>query len=136
MKDSLKAGVAGSVTILVDRERTIDFMGEKARVYATPMLVRDIEIACRDLLGKHLDAGEDSVGTRVEVDHLAATLMDMKVDLDVTIAEVKGRAVSFEIAGRDSVEPICRGRHQRFIVDVGTTEKRLAVKAAKAGLAG
>ncbi len=136
MKDSLKAGVAGSVTILVDRERTIDFMGEKARVYATPMLVRDIEIACRDLLGKHLDAGEDSVGTRVEVDHLAATLMDMKVDLDVTIAEVKGRAVSFEIAGRDSVEPICRGRHQRFIVDVATTEKRLAAKAAKAGLAG
>ena len=134
MKDSLKAGVAGSVTILVDRERTIDFMGEKARVYATPMLVRDIEIACRDLLGKHLDAGEDSVGTRVEVDHLAATLMDMKVDLDVTIAEVKGRAVSFEIAGRDSVEPICRGRHQRFIVDVATTEKRLAAKAAKAGL--
>ena len=41
-------------------------MGEKARVYATPMLVRDIEIACRELLLEHLDAGEDSVGTRVE----------------------------------------------------------------------
>jgi fluoroacetyl-CoA thioesterase len=134
MKDSLKAGVAGSATVAVDRERTIDFMGEKARVYATPMLVRDIEIACRDLLGRHLDAGEDSVGTRVEVDHLAATLMGMQVDLDVTITEVKGRAVSFEISGRDSVEPICRGRHQRFVVDVATTEKRLAAKAAKAGL--
>ena len=136
MKPSLQPGVATAAHVAIDRERTIDFMGEKARVYATPMLVRDIEIACRDLLGKHLDAGEDSVGTRVEVDHLAATLMDMKVDLDVTIAEVKGRAVSFEIAGRDSVEPICRGRHQRFIVDVATTEKRLAAKAAKAGLAG
>ena len=136
MKDSLKAGVAGSATVAVDRERTIDFMGEKARVYATPMLVRDIEIACRDLLGRHLDAGEDSVGTRVELDHLAATLMGMQVDLDVTITEVKGRAVSFEISGRDSVEPICRGRHQRFVVDVATTEKRLAAKAAKAGLAG
>jgi predicted thioesterase len=136
MKDSLKAGVAGSATILVDRERTIDFMGEKARVYATPMLVRDIEIACRDLLGKHLDAGEDSVGTRVEVDHLAATLMGMQVDLDVTISEVKGRAVSFDISGRDNVEPICRGRHQRFVVDIATTEKRLAGKAAKAGLSG
>jgi fluoroacetyl-CoA thioesterase len=135
MKDSLKAGVAGSATVAVDRERTIDFMGEKARVYATPMLVRDIEIACRDLLGRHLDAGEDSVGTRVELDHLAATLMGMQVDLDVTITEVKGRAVSFEIGGRDSVEPICRGRHQRFVVDVATTEKRLAAKAAKAGLA-
>ena len=43
--------------------------------------------------------------------------------------------MSFEIVGRDSVEPICRGRHQRFVVDVVTTEKRLAAKAAKAGLA-
>ena len=135
MKPTLVSGLAATRSYTVDRERTIGFMGEKARVYATPMLVRDIEIACRDLLGKHLDAGEDSVGTRVEVDHLAATLMGMKVDLDVTITEVKGRAVSFEISGRDSVEPICRGRHQRFVVDVATTEKRLAGKAAKAGLA-
>ena len=134
MKNTLQAGVTGSATFDVDRERTIDFMGEKARVYATPMLVRDIEIACRELLGKHLDAGEDSVGTRVELDHLAATLMGMRVDLAVSIAEVKGRAVTFDIAGRDSVEPICRGRHTRFVVDVKTTEARLAAKAHKAGL--
>jgi fluoroacetyl-CoA thioesterase len=134
MKNTLQAGVTGSATVDVDRERTIDFMGEKARVYATPMLVRDIEIACRELLGKHLDAGEDSVGTRVELDHLAATLMGMRVDLAVSIAEVKGRAVTFDIAGRDSVEPICRGRHTRFVVDVKTTEARLAAKAHKAGL--
>ena len=76
MKNTLQAGVTGSATVDVDRERTIDFMGEKARVYATPMLVRDIEMACRDLLGKHLDPGEDSVGTRVELDHLAATFME------------------------------------------------------------
>ena len=134
MKSTLQAGVTESATVDVDRERTIDFMGEKARVYATPMLVRDIEIACRDLLGKHLEPGEDSVGTRVELDHLAATLMGMRVDLTVSIAEIKGRAVTFDIAGRDNVEPICRGRHQRFIVDVKTTEVRLAAKAQKAGL--
>ena len=134
MKNTLQAGVTGSATVDVDRERTIDFMGEKARVYATPMLVRDIEIACRELLGKHLDAGEDSVGTRVELDHLAATLMGMRVDLAVSIAEVKGRAVTFDIAGRDSVEPICRGHHARFVVDVKKTEERLAAKAHKAGL--
>ena len=134
MKNTLQAGVTSSATVDVDRERTIDFMGEKARVYATPMLVRDIEIACRDLLGKHLEPGEDSVGTRVELDHLAATLMGMRVELTVSITEVKGRAVTFDIAGRDNVEPICRGRHQRFIVDVKTTEARLAAKAQKAGL--
>ena len=65
MKTTLQAGVTGSASVMVDRERTIDFMGEQARVYATPMLVRDIEIACRNLLLAHLDAGEDSVGTRV-----------------------------------------------------------------------
>ena len=135
MKATLQAGVTGTATIDVDRERTIDFMGEKARVYATPMLVRDIEIECRELLQPHLDPGEDSVGTRVELDHLAATLMGMRVEFTLGIAEVKGRAVSFDVAGRDSVEPICRGRHQRFVVDVKTTETRLAAKARKAGLA-
>lgn len=135
MKSSLQPGVGASTTLTVDRERTIDFMGEKARVYATPMLVRDIEMACRGLLLQHLDPGEDSVGTRVELDHIAATLMGMPVTLDVTVAEVKGRAVAFDVAGRDGVEAICRCRHHRFVVDVKTTEARLAAKARKAGLA-
>ena len=134
MKSTLQAGVASKATITVDRDRTIDFMGEKARVYATPMLVRDIEMACRELLLEHLDPGEDSVGTRVELDHLAATLLGMTVELEVSIAEVKGRAVSFDVIGRDNVEPICRGKHQRFVVDLKTTEARLAAKAVKAGL--
>jgi predicted thioesterase len=134
MKTSLQAGVQASTHIQIDRERTIDFMGEQARVYATPMLVRDIEIACRELLLQHLDKGEDSVGTRVELDHLAATLLGMQVELVVAVTEVKGRAVSFEVSGSDSVEAICRGRHQRFVVDVRKTEERLAAKALKAGL--
>lgn len=135
MKASLAAGVSATSKLTVDRERTIDFMGEKVRVYATPMLVRDVEIACRELLLRHSDAGEDSVGTRIELDHLAATLLGMAVELKVTVAEVKGRAVTLDIEGQDSVEPICRGRHKRFIVDVKTTEARLAAKAQKAGLA-
>ena len=135
MKESLAKGLSATRKIRVDRERTIDFMGEKARVYATPMLVLDIEKICRELLLQHLDAGEDTVGTRVEVDHLAATLMGMDVELTVTVSEVKGRAVSLEIEGRDSVEPICRGKHNRFVVGVDTTVARLAAKAQKAGLA-
>lgn len=133
MKSSLQVGVAETTTVAVDRDRTIDFMGEKARVYATPMLVRDIEVACRNLLLQHLDAGEDSVGTRVELDHLAATLMGMHVTFEVRIAEVKGRAVSFEVHGNDEVEVICHCKHGRFIVDVAKTELRLAEKAKKVG---
>jgi predicted thioesterase len=132
MKASLAAGVNASVSLVVDRERTIDFMGEKARVYATPMLVRDIEIAARDLIARHLDAGEDSVGTRIELDHLAATLLGMPVTLVVTVTAVDGRAVALDFEGRDSVDLICRGRHRRFVVDVAGTEARLAAKAAKA----
>ena len=132
MKPSLQPGIAAESRFSVDRERTIDFMGEAARVYATPMLVRDIEIACRDLLLAHLDPGEDSVGTRVEIDHVGATLLGMAVTLQVKAVEVNGRAVVFEVEGRDAVEPIVRGRHSRFVVDVAKTAQRLAAKAQKA----
>ena len=132
MKASLAAGLSATSKLTVDRERTIDFMGEKARVYATPMLVRDIELASRELLLPHLEPGEDSVVTRIELDHLAATLLGMTVELKVTVTEVKGRAVTLDVEGRDEVEAICRGKHRRFVVDLETTEARLA---AKAGLA-
>lgn len=135
MKPSLQPGVTRSVRVDIDRERTIDFMGEKARVYATPSLLRDIEVSCRELLLEHLDAGEDSVGTRVELDHTGATLMGMKVELQIAIAEVNGRSVTFDVSGSDGIDPICKCRHQRFVVDVAKTEQRLAAKAQKAGLA-
>ena len=136
MKDTPQPGLSRSVEFEVDRERTIDFMGEAARVYATPMLVRDIEIACRNLLLAHLDAGEDSVGTRVEIDHIGATLLGMSVTLKVRVAEVNGRAVTFEVEGHDVVEPIVRGKHSRFVVDVAKTGQRLAAKAEKARAVG
>ena len=134
MKASLAAGVTATSTLVVDRERTIGFMGEKARVYATPMLVRDIEMACRELLLQHLDPGEDSVGTRVELDHLAATPRGMRVELTVTVASIQGRAITLEVSGRDSLDLICKGRHTRFVVNVTATEARLATKAQRAGI--
>jgi fluoroacetyl-CoA thioesterase len=132
MKATLKAGLGAVRRYPVDRERTIDFMGEKARVYATPMLVRDIEMTCRELLLEHLDPGEDSVGTRVEIDHLNPTLLGMESEITATVAEVKGRLVTFDISGRDGLDAIARGKHVRFVVDVDKTRQRLAEKAARA----
>jgi len=132
MKTTLVAGISSTREIVVDRERTIDFMGEAARVYATPMLVRDIETTCRELLLAHLDPGEDSVGTRVELDHLAATLLGMKVKIEAKVTELKGRAVTFEVSAHDGLDAICRCKHSRFIVDLKQTEQRLAAKAQKA----
>jgi predicted thioesterase len=132
MKDSLQQGLKTTRRIEIDRARTIDFMGEEGRVYATPALVQDIEVTCRDLLLDHLDPGEDSVGTRVELDHLAATLEGMWVEITATIAALDGRAASFEVTARDAVDDVARGRHNRFVVDVEKTKARLAAKAAKA----
>ena len=132
MKTTLTAGIAAKRKYRIDRERTIDFMGEQARVYATPMLVRDIEVTCREFLLEHLDPGEDSVGTRVEIDHLAATLLGMEVEVSVSVAEVKGRAVTFAVEAHDGIDAVCRGRHMRFVVDVKQTEARLAAKLQKA----
>ena len=131
MKDTLKPGIEDTSHLDVDAPRTIGFMGEKARIYATPMLVRDIEFACRDVLGRHLSEGEDSVGTRVELDHLAATPLGMRVQLHVRIVEVQGRSVTFAVEGRDPVEPICKGTHKRFVVDIAKTYASLAAKAEK-----
>lgn len=132
MKSSLAAGFTHTRRFEIDKARTIGFMGEEARVYATPELVRDIEMTCRDFLLQHLDVGEDSVGTRVEVDHLAPTLLGMWVDIAVSIVEVKGRAVSFSVSARDSLDQIGKGVHNRFIVNVEQTKARLKAKAAKA----
>jgi len=134
MKPTLVPGLTTTREFAVDRERTIDFMGEEARVYATPMLVRDIEVTCRELLLAHLDAGEDSVGTRVEIDHLAATLLGMKVAITATLAELKGRAAVFDVSATDGLDTICRGRHARFIANVEQVKQRLLQKRAKAGL--
>jgi len=131
MKPSLRAGVSGRRRIVVDRDRTIGFMGEEARVYATPALVSDIEYACRDLILEHLDAGEDSVGIEVAVKHLAPTLPGMTVEITVRVAAVEGRKVTLEAVARDEIDDIGTGTHARYVVDVEKTIVRLRRKAAQ-----
>lgn len=131
MKQSLSVGVAKTVKIAVDRDRTISFMGEEGRVYATPSLVRDVEHACRDLIMEHADPGEDSVGMEISVQHLAPTLLGMQVEITATVAAVEGRKISFEISATDDVEPIGKAKHTRFVVDVNKQFERLKAKAAK-----
>ena len=136
MSESLQSGISATRHIDIDRDRTISFMGDDCRVYATPKLLYDVEFACRDLLLEHIEPGKDSVGTRVELDHVGATLMGMWVDISVTLTEVNGNAVSFDFSVRDAVEEIARGKHNRFIVGIEKTAQRLKAKFAKAQQAG
>ncbi len=131
MKDSLQPGVSKVRRIVVDRDRTVSFMGEEGRVYATPELCRDIEHTCREALLDHSQAGEDSVGIEIMVRHIAPTLPGMEVEITATVTAVEGRKVSFDVVAKDELEPIGEGKHVRFIVDKEKTYERLRAKAAK-----
>ena len=131
MKPSLRPGISKVERIVVDLDRTISFMGEEGRVYATPEFARDIEHACRDLLLEQADPGEDSVGIEITVRHSAPTLPGMTVEITATVSAIEGRKVSFDVTAKDDVEPIGGGTHSRFVVDVAKTLERLKAKAAK-----
>jgi fluoroacetyl-CoA thioesterase len=131
MKASLKEGLSKMRRIIVDRDRTVAFLGEQGRVYATPELCRDIEHTCREALLEHVDSGEDSVGIEIMVRHTAPTLPGMEVSIMATVTNVEGRKVSFDVVATDEIEPIGSGKHVRFIVDREKTYERLRTKAAK-----
>ena len=135
MSDALKPGLSATSRIVVDQGRTIGFMGEDLRVYSTPSLLYDVEVACRELILPHIGEGKDSVGTRVEFDHVGATLLGMWVEITVRVAEVAGPAVTFEFSARDAVEEVARGKHSRFVVGLEKTAQRLQAKRAKAAAA-
>ncbi|MBX5453406.1 MAG: thioesterase family protein [Acidobacteriia bacterium] len=132
MKDTLRPGLSRTETRIVDAARTIDFMGEDLRIYATPELLRDIEVTCRNLLLEYCDVGEDSVGVSAAFDHSAATPLGMTVRITATVAKVEGRRVVFDIVAADAVEEISRGQHTRFIVEMAKAKQRLLAKIAKA----
>ena len=135
MEKELEAGLTTTARINVDEARTISFMGDDVRVYATPNLLYDIEMTCRNLLLDYIGDGQDSVGTHIDLSHLAATPLGLSVELTVVVESVNGRAVNFEFKGRDPVEKVCVGTHSRFIVDVEKTVAHIKGKIEAADAA-
>src|ERR1700736_585310 len=131
MKPSLRPGISRTNRIAVGRERTIGFMGEEARTYATPSMILDIEHTYRELIIEHAEAGEDSVGMEVAVKHLAPTLMGMTVEITVRVTSMDGRKVTFEAAVKDELDNVGAGNHTRFVVEKAKTLERLKAKAAR-----
>jgi len=134
MKPTLKKDLSSKRTLTVDEARCISFMGREGMVYATPSMVSDVEYTCRDFLLQHLDAGEDSVGAHVSIDHLAATPLGLQVAIQISVEQIDRRKIVFRFSVRDPVEEVGRGTHARFVVETAKTRERLAAKRAKAGL--
>jgi predicted thioesterase len=98
-------------------------------VLSTPSLVRLLEEAAIEALRPYLAPGQDSVGSRVEVRHLAPTPRGMRVTAVATVTEVDRRRVTFSVAIDDERERIGEAAHDRFIIDLAKFEERLAAKA-------
>jgi fluoroacetyl-CoA thioesterase len=131
MKPSLQPGISLVRRVRVEKEKTISFMGEEGRVYATPYLIGDIEYACRNLILEHAEPNEDSVGMEVAIKHLAPTLPGSTVEIAATVTAVEGRKVTFAVMAKDEIDTVSSGSHARFVVDKAKTIERLKAKGAK-----
>lgn len=130
MKNTIQPGLETTNRFTVDAGRVTRHMGEGLAVYATPALLQDIERTCRNLLLEHLDEGEDSVGTHVDLLHLAATLEGAEVTISARVTSVDRRAMTFEVSVSDDFDELARCTHTRFIVDKNKIRERLEAKAA------
>jgi len=136
VKESMKAGIGFTAKAEIVKDKTIGFMGEDLRVYATPFMVQDTERSCRDFMLQHLEEGEDSVGARVEIDHLGPTLIGQTVEIEGKVTEVEGPRVLFEVEIRDEIDTVGRVKHTRFVVEKSRQGGRLEKKKARLAEAG
>ena len=131
MKPSLQPGVALTRRITIDRARTIGFMGEEARVYATPSMILDIEHTCRELILQHADAGEDRSASRSRSSIWPRRLPGMTVEISGQGHRGRGAQGDVRGFGPRRARAISAGTHARFVVDMAKTIERIKAKAAK-----
>jgi fluoroacetyl-CoA thioesterase len=135
MKATLKPGLRHRVTYTVAERTTVPhtypefpIIAAMPKVFATGFMVILMKCACTELLAEHLDAGEGSVGVRIDVSHLAATPAGMTVTVDAECTQIVDRRVAFKVKAHDGLELIGEGRHERFVVDWNTFNERVAAK--------
>jgi predicted thioesterase len=131
MKSGLEKEMTRTQRFEVDADRTIGFMSDALRVYATPSMVRDVEHTCRKFLGEYLSDEENSVGARIELDHLGPTLIGMWVDVVASVSSINGRRVEFDVEVRDALDVVGRAKHVRLVIDLDKQRQRLESKAAR-----
>jgi fluoroacetyl-CoA thioesterase len=128
MKD-IPIGTRGEQKILVTTEVAINFLGlEGARVLSTPHMIGYMERTCRDTVLPLLDAGYDTVGTHVNIAHLAAAPMGMAVTFQAEVTAVLERRIQFRVEAWDEKEKIGEGTHERAIINIAKFATRLAQK--------
>ena len=126
----LRVGIKGQMQQRVDDATAINFLDGGPRVLATPAMIMAMEITSRNLAKAHLDDGFDTVGTHVDVKHLAATPVGMDVTYHSELVDVNGRQLRFRVEAYDEKEKVGEGFHERAIINVARFAERIKAKSA------
>jgi fluoroacetyl-CoA thioesterase len=136
MKDTLKPGIEHAYTFTITASKVVSALYPEAdelqvmpEVFATGFMVGLIEWTCIQALNPHIDWPEEqSVGTHIDVSHLAATPPGMEVTARVRLVEVDGRRLLFEVEAHDGIDLITQGKHERFIINKEKFDRKMRDK--------
>jgi predicted thioesterase len=125
----LRTGLIGKYGVIVAEEHTAPFVGSgKVRVLATPVMINLFEAAALACCEQYLQPGHQSLGIHLDVRHIAATPVGMRVDATAELVKIDGRTLTFKVEARDERELIGDGLHERVIVNVARFDERVQKK--------
>ena len=126
-RDVIKIGMSAERGLVVPPERTVGhFVKGMPMVYATPMMILEMEMTAGDAINAHLAPGWITVGTEVDIRHLAASPLGATIRTVARVVEVERRVIRFEVEAFDGERKIGEGRHARGLVNLDAFNKRLA----------
>lgn len=132
MMDAVKPGLKGSVDLTVGEEHTAPSVGSGAiHVLGTPVMINLMEAAALAAAEHLLPEGHQSLGIHLDVSHLAATPVGMKVTATAEVTAVEGNRVKFRVEAHDEADLIGEGTHERVVVNVERFDKRVRAKAGE-----
>ena len=125
----ITAGLTGTAHLLVGPEHTAPFVGSgRIAVLATPVMINVIEAAALNAVEHLLPAGHQSLGIHLDVGHVAATPVGLRVAATAEVLRVEARTITFRVEARDEIELIGGGSHQRVVVSVVRFDERVQRK--------
>jgi predicted thioesterase len=136
MTFTIKVDASKERRIRVSSNQTTSFLWKGENVFSTPSMISEMEETCRLLLKEQFipDAEWDSVGTLVDVKHLAATPVGAEIIFTAKVVSVDGREVIFNVMATDKIEKIGEGMHKRFIINVPRFKAKFDEKQKQLGI--
>jgi fluoroacetyl-CoA thioesterase len=132
MKQIPRTGLTGEQRIVVGPENRIGFADQRMpAVLATPWLIAHLESAARDAIAPCLEEHERSVGTFIEIEHLAPAPEGFTVTCRARVIHVDGPVATFQVEAHDGTETLARGIHRRRVIDVDRFARRVERKRAE-----